>query len=316
MIISESSMFIPKVSVIVPNYNHAPYLRLRLDSIFNQTFQDFEIIILDDCSTDNSKEVIEEYRNRPQVSHVLYNKTNSGSPFKQWAKGFDLAKGEYIWLAESDDWSELNFLEEMIPILKEHKDISYAFCNSYIEDGTSNPPLSRDSFSVTKKINGKEMINSHLRWRCNVYNASSVLFRKESLFSISKEYQSYTSSGDYLFWILLSEVGNVFYNYQILNHHRIHNTNISIQCNKSGQAYIEDFSIYKYLQKNNYYSFYEKHVIILERISIIRSRLKSSPNDKKIMYAYSLYKKEIFSEILSKVFVKAILFFWKFFQKQ
>ena len=45
----------PLVSVIVPNYNHAPYLRQRLDSIFNQTFQDFEVIILDDCSTDNCK---------------------------------------------------------------------------------------------------------------------------------------------------------------------------------------------------------------------------------------------------------------------
>ena len=64
-------MTTPRVSVIVPNYNHAPYLRQRLDSIFNQTFQDFEVIILDDCSTDNSKEVIEEYRNRSQVSHVV-----------------------------------------------------------------------------------------------------------------------------------------------------------------------------------------------------------------------------------------------------
>ena len=84
----------PQVSVIVPNYNHALFLRQRLDSIFNQNFQDFEVIILDDCSTDNSKEIIEEYRNRPQVSHIVYNDTNSGSPFKQWAKGCDVARGE------------------------------------------------------------------------------------------------------------------------------------------------------------------------------------------------------------------------------
>ena len=111
----------PLVSVIVPNYNHAPFLRLRLDSIFNQTFQDFEVIILDDCSTDNSKEIIEEYRNRPQVSHVVYNETNSGSPFKQWAKGFDLAQGEYIWIAESDDWAELAFLEVFISVLTKNE---------------------------------------------------------------------------------------------------------------------------------------------------------------------------------------------------
>ena len=123
----------PQVSVIVPNYNHAPYLRQRLDSIFNQTFQDFEVIILDDCSTDNSKEVIEEYRNRSQVSHVVYNETNSGSPFKQWAKGFDLAQGEYIWIAESDDWAELNFLEKMFRILEKDDSLALAFCESFWE---------------------------------------------------------------------------------------------------------------------------------------------------------------------------------------
>ena len=120
----------PLVSVIVPNYNHAPYLRQRLDSIFNQTFKDFEVIILDDCSTDNSKEIIEEYRNRPQVSHIEYNEINSGSPFKQWAKGFELAQGEYIWIAESDDWAEPNFLETLVSFLNSNNEIALAFSAS------------------------------------------------------------------------------------------------------------------------------------------------------------------------------------------
>ena len=60
------------VSIIVPNYNHAPYLRQRLDSIFSQTYQDFKFVILDNYSIDNSKEVIEEYRNHPQVIHIIY----------------------------------------------------------------------------------------------------------------------------------------------------------------------------------------------------------------------------------------------------
>ena len=60
----------PLVSVIVPNYNHAPYLRQRLDSIFNQTFHDFEVIILDDCSTDNSIEIIEEYMSEDTLGYI------------------------------------------------------------------------------------------------------------------------------------------------------------------------------------------------------------------------------------------------------
>ena len=131
-----------KVSVIVPNYNHAPYLRQRLDSIFNQTYQDFEVIILDDYSTDNSREIIEEYRSRPQLSHIVYNETTSGSPFKQWAKGFDLAKGEYIWIAESDDWAEVNFLDELVSALDQDNSLALAFCENCWEfEEKSSTPL-------------------------------------------------------------------------------------------------------------------------------------------------------------------------------
>jgi glycosyltransferase involved in cell wall biosynthesis len=84
------------ISVIVPNYNHAKFLKERIDSILNQTIQDFELIILDDCSTDNSREIIESYRQLPNVS-IFYNSKNSGSPFKQWKKGINRAKGKYIW---------------------------------------------------------------------------------------------------------------------------------------------------------------------------------------------------------------------------
>lgn len=91
------------VSVIVPNYNHAQYLDIRLKSILAQTYTDFEIIILDDNSIDNSKEIIKRYEKDVHISHIICNKTNSGSPFIQWNRGFQYAKGDLIWIAESDD---------------------------------------------------------------------------------------------------------------------------------------------------------------------------------------------------------------------
>ena len=100
----------PLVSVIIPNFNHAPYLEQRLESVFNQTYQNFEVIILDDHSTDNSMEIIMRYKDNPHVSHIIENDINSGKVFKQWNKGFHLAKGELIWIAESDDFCELNML--------------------------------------------------------------------------------------------------------------------------------------------------------------------------------------------------------------
>lgn len=86
----------PSVSVIIPNYNHALYLKQRIDSVLNQAFQAFELIILDDCSTDNSREIIEQYRDNPKVSQIIYNQENSGSVFKQWIKGIELCQGDYI----------------------------------------------------------------------------------------------------------------------------------------------------------------------------------------------------------------------------
>ena len=98
------------VSVIIPNYCHARFLNQRIDSVLNQTYSDYEVIILDDCSTDNSREIIESYRNHPKISHIVYNEKNSGSTFIQWEKGFELARGEYIWIAESDYVARSTFL--------------------------------------------------------------------------------------------------------------------------------------------------------------------------------------------------------------
>lgn len=81
----------PKVSVIVPNYNHSAFLKERIDTILQQTYQDFELIILDDCSTDNSVSIIESYRNNEHVTHIVLNEQNSGSTFLQWDKGVSLA---------------------------------------------------------------------------------------------------------------------------------------------------------------------------------------------------------------------------------
>lgn len=121
----------PLVSAIIPNYNHARYLKQRLDSVFNQTYQNFEVILLDDCSTDNSLEIIEKYNGNPHLSQIVVNESNSGSVFKQWDKGINLAKGELIWIAESDDYCELTFLEEMVNALAAKKTVVVA-CAQYV----------------------------------------------------------------------------------------------------------------------------------------------------------------------------------------
>jgi glycosyltransferase involved in cell wall biosynthesis len=121
---------LPLVSIIVPNYNHKKYLVQRLECVFNQTYPDFEVILLDDCSSDKSQEILLEYAKNPKVSHCVFNDTNSGNTFVQWNKGIALAKGDYIWIAESDDFCELNFLEELIQPVLQDQEITLVYCQS------------------------------------------------------------------------------------------------------------------------------------------------------------------------------------------
>ncbi|MCW8968588.1 MAG: glycosyltransferase, partial [Flavobacteriales bacterium] len=73
----------PLISIIIPNYNHALFLKKRLESVYNQTYPHFEVILLDDASTDNSIEILNTYKSHPKTAHLIVNTQNSGSPFKQ-----------------------------------------------------------------------------------------------------------------------------------------------------------------------------------------------------------------------------------------
>lgn len=151
----------PKVSVIVSNYNHSAYLKERIDSILNQTYQDFELIILDDCSTDNSMSIIESYRNNSHVTHVVQNEQNSGSPFLQWHKGIALAQGEYIWIAESDDAAHPQFQSTLVGQLVCHPEAVLAYSHSLWVDEkgeTVNDKKHRLNNSSVFVYDGKSML--------------------------------------------------------------------------------------------------------------------------------------------------------------
>ena len=205
----------PLISVIIPNYNHAKFLDIRIDSILNQTFRDFELIILDDASTDNSTEIIEKYSNHPQISSIMLNEKNSGSPFVQWAKGINVARGEYIWIAESDDSADVEFLEKILEMSKGKSSLSLIFTNSVLMDLNLNTTRIAVSEKATGIYNANE-INFFYNWfflnsEFRILNASSCLFRRnlvnsEILGRISK--QRY--SGDKYFWVLLLNQNPIF----------------------------------------------------------------------------------------------------------
>ena len=98
--------------------------------MLRQTCQDFEVILLDDCSIDESRSILSEYVDDPRV-RIEFNAVNSGSTFKQWNKGVRLARGEYVWLAESDDYADERLLERLVAVLDADPTVMFAYCRSW-----------------------------------------------------------------------------------------------------------------------------------------------------------------------------------------
>ena len=130
---------VKRVSIIVPNYNYCRYLEARLQSLSNQTIAPYEIIVLDDVSTDNSREWLDENLERIcPGAESFYNERNSGSAFGQWLAGVRRARGDYVWIAEADDIAEPEFLADVLAKFDE-PNVVLSFCQSkQMDSGRKN----------------------------------------------------------------------------------------------------------------------------------------------------------------------------------
>lgn len=287
---------LPKVSVIVPNYNHARYLKARIDSILNQTFQDFELILLDDCSTDNSVELLQSYAGHPHVSHIVLNDRNTGSPFLQWQKGIGLAQGEYVWIAESDDTARPEFLSTTVAVLDQHPQAVLCYTGSRLIDEDGHD-LHRDinqwgnrKLNLPEKhsvIDGRRFAARNLYWRNYIANASAVLSRADHLRRIDlHDCIRMRYSGDWLFWFHMALTGDVAEVYADLNNFRQHTQKVTVKAEHNGGGKREDIDIVarmdQQLPEIDRCRRIIRHGILYNRIN----KLPLSSEDKHELHAY------------------------------
>ena len=264
----------PIVSVVVPNYNHAKFLEKRLETIFNQTFQDFELIFLDDASTDGSKEVFEAFSDDPRVS-AHFNETNSGSPFVQWNKGFLLAQGNFVWLAESDDFSDPRFLETLVRALTDHENAGIAFCQSrYVDE--NDRILDNYSYGLYKDNNrwdtdfqvcGQNELKKYFSISNVIPNASAVLIRRSVIQSGILAPEDLKLAGDWMFWVKVLLVSDLCYAATPLNYFRIaHETSQRSRSFNDGAEILEGLEVFKFLESKVTLEEVEKQNIIFRRL--------------------------------------------------
>lgn len=241
----------PLVSVIIPNYCHAKYLDQRIKSVLNQTYTNFEVIILDDCSPDGgeSKAVIEKYRNDKHILHIEYNEHNSGSTFKQWYKGFCLARGELIWIAESDDYCESILLEMCVDKFQLYPGLAMVHTTSIMvkEDGIAMSLKDTSENIPEGYLKGEDFIVKYMTTENAIWNASAVVFRKEYALRANKIYMDYKAAGDHLFWVLLAEQGGYYHTSIHLSYFRHHAIKVTPGKYKHGITHIEEFNTIQYI---------------------------------------------------------------------
>jgi glycosyltransferase involved in cell wall biosynthesis len=245
------------VSIILPNYNHARFLRQRIDSILEQTFRDFELIILDDFSTDESREIILDYATKDNRIRYDFNESNSGNPFRQWQKGVGMAERDWIWIAESDDFAALNLLERLLNKLDENKDAGIAYCQSNFVDqegkitGNHRKNLSEiDSERWNRDfcLSGKEVLAKYMIILNIIPNASAVVFKKSLVEKVDwQEVQSYRLSGDRLFWAMLLDQTHLCFVADSLNYFRMGNSTVRSKHDHTPEYLFERLRVMMYI---------------------------------------------------------------------
>jgi len=312
------------VSVIVPNFNHQPFLQERLNSIICQTFTTFECIILDDASEDNSIEIIDSYVDADERLSSINYLQNSGNTFVQWNKGINIAKGQFIWLAESDDKADPELLNSLLKPLLEDPNVVLSYCQSHkmnqqgiVTGSWSEYTADLDSSQFEKSfvMDGIQFIDKYLIKRNVIPNASAVLFRKSIFDKAGGADEMLKTNSDWLTWLKMLCYGKVAFIHHHLNYFRYHSKSVIGLANssKNRNQYSQQFD---YVLRKKYAAYVKSHGILMPENGMKFNRLAIQLDegnkglfllDKGLFFygCYLILKSSIYPKIQSGFIKKA-----------
>lgn len=245
----------PSATVIVPAYNHEKFIRARLDSILSQTIGDIDILVLDDCSTDGTTQVVNEYLTDPRVRFIR-NETNTGSPFMQWLKGAELANAELIWVAEGDDLASHDFLEKMLPAFDDPQ-VNLAFCRTEIvnefgvlQPGALDPYYKTSDFPFwggTEKMDGLTAVEKGFGFMCLIVNGSATVIRRDKLIAGVAIAKTYKMCGDWYVYLSALVDAKLVYTTAATNYFRRHASSAVHKIEGTPQYFSERAQIAEYV---------------------------------------------------------------------
>jgi glycosyltransferase involved in cell wall biosynthesis len=235
---------LPTISVAVPNYNYAHCLTDRLVTVFDQDHPVEEIIVLDDASSDDSVSVVFKIaEERQRDLSLVINEKNSGSVFAQWRKAAEMATGEFLWIAEADDLSEVTFISSLLRLMESQPSIALGFTDSKSIDAggeciyeSYKPYFSTievDALSRTEVFDGSDFAARYLSVKNTILNVSGVLWRRHALLrsldACQDDLANLRMAGDWLVYLeCLADPGaKIAYIADPLNIHRRHAASVT-----------------------------------------------------------------------------------------
>lgn len=203
-----------KVSFIMPLYNAERYVQQAIESVLNQTYKNFELILIDDVSTDSTMEKVEKYKD--ERIRVFHNSKNEGIAYSR-NRGLDVATGEYIAIMDDDDITMPRRLERQVLFLEEHPEIDFVG-GRYQLINEKGEILSEAKMAYRNPLFIKALFLFQ-----NIYSNGEMMFRKNT---ISKNQICYAENQygmeDFKFWIECSKVGNFYTIDDVFLQHRVH----------------------------------------------------------------------------------------------
>jgi glycosyltransferase domain-containing protein len=201
----------PKVTVAIPTYNRAHYLKEAIESVLNQTYTDYELLVVDNASTDNTEEVVKSFNDK-RIKYIK-NETNIGM-VNNWNKCIDLAKGEYLIIFHDDDIMKPELLEKEVEILDNNEDVILVGCNKEYIDSNGNLINERE-FKIYKDIIFKkyEFIKetcvskigisiSSSMYRISLLKKNNLYYREKAQFGCDLYFLFELNSYDYKLYLL------------------------------------------------------------------------------------------------------------------
>jgi len=209
----------PKVTFVVPCYNLANLLPECINSILAQTFEDYEVLIMDDCSPDATPEVAQSFRD-PRVKHVR-NESNL-KHLANYNKGIGMAKGKYVWLISADDClSKPNVLERYVAMMDDHPDVGYIFCPAKaLQDGEETDVVPWSFHGESDRIfKGHEFFVRLLSSNCI---ASPCAMVRSDCYKIAQFPLDLPYAGDWYLWCFFALRNDVAYLAEPMVNYRLH----------------------------------------------------------------------------------------------